>query len=206
MIELKDAQKQMERMMDLEFGPRGREQRAEVLRVMRTARTFPILESAVTSWVDSQAKFPKPAEMRVIIAALNTAQDEKVSEARAVCIACGGSGWVQTRGINPFDGLEVAGAQPCVCRSMGQPVVADRDACATCGGHGIYGGQIGTGQFDGPWKWCGCPAGEERRSREPGLVSEANAAREKIIRKFGAKPLPGMLKQLAGEDGYHGEF
>ena len=205
MIELKEAQAQMQRMMDLEFGPRGREQRAEVLRVMRTARTFLILESAVTSWVDSQPKFPKPAEMRMIIVSLNETHDEKVSSARSVCIACGGSGWVQTRGIDSFDGLEVDGAKQCVCRQMGQPVVADRDACVTCGGHGIYGGQIGTGQFDGPWKWCGCPAGEERRSREPGLVSEANTAREKIIRKFGSKPLPGMLKQLA-EEPYHGEF
>ena len=41
---------------------------------------------------------------------------------------------------------------------------------------------------------CGRGRGEGARP-----VSEANAAREKIIRKFGAKPLPGMLKQLAGE-------
>jgi len=205
MIELKNAQEQMNRMIGLKFGPRASQQRGEVLRVIRTARTVLIAEAAITSWIDSQPDFPKPAEIRAIISALNQTHDQKASGARAVCIACGGSGWVQTRGINSFDGLEVTGAKACVCRSMGQPVVVDRDACATCRGHGLYGGQIGTGQFDGPWKWCGCPAGEGRRSREPGLVSEANAAREKIIRKFGAKPLHGMLKQLA-EEPYYGDF
>ena len=205
MIELKDAQAQMNRMIGLKFGPRASQQKVEVLRVMRNARTATILESAVTSWIDSQPDFPKPSEIRAILTGLNAMHDEAAGKARAACIACGGSGWVIVDGVNPFDGLKVTGAKPCSCRSTGMPVVRDADACATCGGDGLYGGRIGT-QFDGPWKWCDCPAGRDRREKEPDAVAEGNIAREKLIRRFGPKPLPGMLRQLAENDAYHGEF
>lgn len=206
MIDLKHAQEQLNRMRNLNFGPRANQERAEVLRVMQAARTFLILDAAVTSWIDNQADFPKPAEIRSIIASLNEAHDQAVSSARQACVACGGSGWVQSRGINHFDGEIVTGARACICRSMGQPVVREDDLCSTCQGLGMYGGQIGTGRFDGAWKWCNCPAGENRRRHEPELLPEANTARQKIIRKFGPKALPGMLQQLADEDQYHGEF
>ena len=206
MIDLKHAQEQLNRMRNLNFGPRANQERAEVLRVMQAARTFLVLDAAVSSWIDNQAEFPKPAEIRSIIASLNEAHDQAVYSARRVCIACGGSGWVPTRGMNHFDGSEVSGAKACLCRSIGQPVVSDGDTCSTCRGFGVYGGQIGTGKFDGPWKWCACEVGIDRRNREPELVAESNTARQKIIRKFGPKALPGMLQQLADEDQYHGEF
>lgn len=206
MIDVKDAQAQMERMMQLDFGPRGREQRQEVLRVMCGARTVLIVQSAVTAWLDAaNPKFPKPGELGQIITSLNVMHDEAAGKARAACIACGGSGWVIVDGVNRFDGLKVTGAKPCSCRSTGMPVVRDSDACATCGGDGLYGGRIGT-RFDGPWKWCDCPAGRDRREKEPDAVAEGNIAREKLIRRFGPKPLPGMLRLLAEDDAYHGEF
>lgn len=206
MIELKDAQEQLNRLIGLKFGPRAQKQREEVLRVMRDARTVLILEAALTSWIDTQPDFPKPSEIRSIIASLNEKHDAAVAGARKECIACAGSGWVQVRGISRFDGTEVTGARECSCRQTGRPVVADSDACATCKGNGLYGGQIGTGRFDGPWKWCGCPDGERRRRKEPELVNEANAAREKLIRKFGDKPMAQMVSQLAQDDQYYGDF
>ena len=94
--------------------------------------------------------------------------------------------------------------------------------CYHCHDHGLYGGQIGTGQFDGPWKWCDCSAGRERRAREleeiemgrgmdsmrrsPRVldsVAEANQAREKLIRKFGPKTIKRMVSD---PEAYHGEF
>lgn len=78
MIDLKTAQAQMERMIGLEFGPRGREQRQEVLSRMCQARTVLILQSAVTAWLDSNPKFPRPAEIAAIITNLNIAHDEAI--------------------------------------------------------------------------------------------------------------------------------
>ena len=204
MIELKDAQEQMNRMIGLKFGPRASQQRQEVLRVMRTARTVLILGGAVTSWIDGQVEFPKPAELRQIIEALNAAHDEAVGKARTACTACGGSGWVEMRGANSFDSSIVTGSRACICRTAGQPVVADRDACATCQGHGFYGGVIG-GRFAGAWKWCDCAAGRERQVHEPNLIAEANVAREKCIRA----PMPrrkGFQPVGAHLEPYHGTF
>ena len=87
--------------------------------------------------------------------------------------------------------------------------------CRTCFDCGLYGGLIGT-KYDGPWKWCECPTGVRRREREPGLVAEANTAREKLIRRFGSKPITQMVRSgghlVVGEprdrnqDEYHGDF
>jgi hypothetical protein len=82
MIELKEAQAEMERMMHLEFGPRGREQRQEVLKCICQARTVLILQGAVTSWLEQNPKFPKPAEIRTIIASLNVSHDEAIETQR----------------------------------------------------------------------------------------------------------------------------
>ena len=49
MIELKQAQEQMNRIIGLKFGPKAGQERAEVLRVMQAARTFLVLDAAVTS-------------------------------------------------------------------------------------------------------------------------------------------------------------
>ena len=199
MIELKDAQAQMNRMIGLKFGPKGSQERVEVLRVMRTARTPSILEAGVTSWIDSQPDFPRPSEMRAILSGLNVIDDEEAGKATRGCVACGGSGWVEVRGISRFDGLEASGAKACLCRSTGQRVVDDRDACSRCGGRGIYGGQIGMGRFDGPWRWCECLAGQKRSAREPGLIDEANRARAVLTTPRGRK----IIAQL---EPYHGEF
>jgi hypothetical protein len=79
MIDLKDAQHQLERMMQLDFGPRGREQRQEVLRLMCQSRTVMICAAAVTSWMDSgNTKFPKPGQLGEIITSLNVQHDQAV--------------------------------------------------------------------------------------------------------------------------------
>lgn len=207
MIDLKTAQAQIERMMGLDFGPKGTEQRREVLRVLQTAATTAIAETAVTQWIDTpdQSKFPKPGQLRSLIQPLNESHFAKAGQARQACIACGGSGWVETRGINRFDGLEVSGSRECICRTNGTPVVADTDACSRCGGHGVYGGDA-TGQYAGPWKLCGCSAATRRQERDPVAVIEANVAREKLIRRFGEKPIKAMVRALETQDAYHGEF
>ncbi|MGB6193565.1 MAG: hypothetical protein WBF42_13945 [Terracidiphilus sp.] len=83
MIDVKDAQAQMERMMQLDFGPRGREQRQEVLRVMCGARTVLIVQSAVTAWLDAaNPKFPKPGELGQIITSLNVTHDQAMETER----------------------------------------------------------------------------------------------------------------------------
>lgn len=76
-------------------------------------------------------------------------------------------------------------------------------SCSTCGGWGLYGGEL-SGRYAGPWKWCSCPAGVERKRREPGAVDEGNEARSKLLKRFGPKPL-GKIIDLAA-DAYHGEF
>ncbi len=91
--------------------------------------------------------------------------------------------------------------------------MADCKRCQDCG---LYGGFIGTA-YDGPWKWCDCPSGVERREREPHLLEESNTAREKLIRRFGSKPLQQMVRipeahlvvgkpRERNPDDYHGDF
>jgi hypothetical protein len=121
------------------------------------------------------------------------------------CIVCGGSGWMPVRGTSRFDGLEVSGVKKCLCKDLGEPIVEEQNACRTCGRHGVYGGEL-YGQYAGPWKFCGCAAGQERQQREPGIVAASNIPREKLIRKFGKKPLQAMVAQLADADAYHGDF
>ena len=81
----------------------------------------------------------------------------------------------------------LSAAERCPCRKFGRPVLREESDCRRCKGDGFYGGQIGT-SFDGPWKWCDCLAGVEKKNAEPGLVDEANAAREKLL-NLGAKRL-----------------
>jgi hypothetical protein len=82
-IDLKDAQAQMERMMQLDFGPKGREQRQEVLAALCQARTAAICQMAVSDWMGSEnAKFPKPGQIRAIIASLNVTETQVAEDAR----------------------------------------------------------------------------------------------------------------------------
>jgi len=71
--------------------------------------------------------------------------------------------------------------------------------CNRCGGRGTLGGGLPGQKYEGPWRWCGCPASMELREREPNLIDEANVARLKLVRQM--KP----VKVLQG-DGYQGEF
>lgn len=105
-----------------------------------------------------------------------------------------------------------------------KPPSAPQYSCKRCQDCGLYGGEL-YGQFAGPWKWCDCPAGVERREREhaeiaagkhkhslyPDVfidvdsVAEGNQAREKILRRWpGAKSEKQAIQQQA--EVYHGDF
>jgi hypothetical protein len=82
--------------------------------------------------------------------------------------------------------------------------------CALCHDQGFRGGHIGT-KYDGPWEWCTCGVGRRKQDDYPGLVGEANMARDKLIETFGATAIPGMVEQFGKRkphlpDAYFGEF
>lgn len=208
MIELKDAQRQLERMIGLKFGPRAAQARTEVLKVLRDSGTVDIAESVVTQWLDARSEFPTPAELRVLLTPLNASWMEARQKRLSACVICEGTGWEPMRGVNSFDGNVVTGVRPCECRRTGIPITREDWGCKRCQGHGIYGGAIG-GEFRGPWKWCDCATGRARQVREPGIVREANVAREKLMRP--KAPRGGGLRPIAAiaaitEDPYHGEY
>ena len=92
-----------------------------------------------------------------------------------------------------------------------RPIVYGCRRCQDCG---LYGGQVGTGEFDGPWKWCECRSGIDRKQKELeqvessmrqfDSVAEAFLARVKLIRRLGNKPIMAMSQ--AHEDVYYGEL
>lgn len=81
--------------------------------------------------------------------------------------------------------------------------------CARCHGFGYYGGHLG-GQYAGPWKWCDCENGKRNRFEIPELVNEANANREKLLRRFAVSMkkhgiiVEPEMKHVGDE--YHGDF
>lgn len=78
--------------------------------------------------------------------------------------------------------------------------------CNRCRDHGFYGGQL-SGVFAGPWKWCNCLHGLERRNSEPGLVDEANKAREALLEAADrAKGIRKPRPSVVAEESYSGEF
>lgn len=171
----------------------------EIRKACQHAPTEATLLAFVDDWIRYNVKAPKPAQ---IMEKLHE-EGQKLAAALKSCEQCGGSGWITVTGKSPWDGLEVSGARQCPCGQLGQPIKREAD-CSRCQGHGIYGGET-SGPYAGPWKWCLCFYGRERQQREPFLVSEANQARDKLIRRFGAKPLPAMAQQ-ASEEVYHGDF
>jgi len=52
--------------------------------------------------------------------------------------------------------------------------------CPRCGGRGILGGNL-DGPYCGAWRWCSCAEALERQASEPGIVDEANAARDRLL-------------------------
>lgn len=84
--------------------------------------------------------------------------------------------------------------------------------CGFCQDRGWRGGSI-DGPYAGPYRWCACPAADERRDREPELVDEGNCIREDLMRIFAAKDqslrerkgLQAAEQVIAGDD-YKGEF
>jgi|ERR1700723_310364 len=122
------------------------------------------------------------------------------------CVLCGGSGWFPTHrsGRGAFKEMTYETVIRCLCVKFGAPQVLD-DSCSRCYGHGIYGGHIGT-KFDGPWKWCDCPAGVERQQRQPALIAESNTCREKCIRLEGRRNGKGLQPVGALFEPYHGAF
>jgi hypothetical protein len=213
----------LESLMGLEGFPANVVRRNQLLKAFQQADSAEIARRSISLWVSDSSRCPGPEEIRSIISELNVKHREETRIATAACIACGGSGFVEMRGINRFDGLVVTGAKPCVCRSMGQPVVIDKDACSMCGGHGLHGGHIGT-NHDGPWEVCLCSAGRTEDAQR--RVAEGNVARDKIIaagdrilakfrripsgpdrRGTPASPLQRVSQILSGYDeAYHGEF
>lgn len=184
-------------MIGLQDFPANEIRRRKLVKAFRSADTEAIAARAISHWVSDSNRCPNPEEIRSIIMDLNAKHREDVGSARAKCVACSGTGWVEMRGINRFDGLIVTGSKPCVCRSMGQPVVEDKDACPKCGGHGLHGGRIGT-DHDGPWETCLCAAGRTEDAQR--RVDEGNAARDKILAK--GNKLLGRLKTIP--EGYGG--
>ncbi len=94
--------------------------------------------------------------------------------------------------------------------------------CWQCNGHGFYGGHMGT-DHDSPWTACGlCERGQLGSTQA--LVDKSNEARDKLIKRFGARSLESILSErerstpadvfrrlsnVAGEptaDTYQGEF
>jgi hypothetical protein len=69
--------------------------------------------------------------------------------------------------------------------------------CGLCQDRGWRGGSI-DGPYASPYRWCTCPAADERRNREPELVDDGNRSREALIVLFAKREKFG--------DGYRGEF
>ena len=99
-------------------------------------------------------------------------------------------------------------------RGLDEPVfAAQHHRCARCQDCGHYGGHLPPHPYAGPWKWCDCIAGRERQEREPNLVDEANANRDKLIARFASATFRG-IKRNTGPDPmtplvdeiYFGEF
>ena len=94
------------------------------------------------------------------------------------------------------------------------PMPVRRAHCPRCHDHGFFGGYFPGGEKEAsPWQWCSCAAAQEKRSREPSFIDDANARRERLIKLFSVtEPVSAIVdelakrKRLANVEPYHGEF
>jgi hypothetical protein len=82
--------------------------------------------------------------------------------------------------------------------------------CKRCDGSGCIGGlAFGPARMCCPATWCDCLAARLRMTEEPDYVERVNVAREKLLRRFGPKPIastPAKNDLHPAIDDYHGEF
>jgi hypothetical protein len=200
MISKEFAKSQMERLSALKRFPFNAEAKRDLVKALMGAISEAHLALYIDNLVNYETECPPLSTIRTGLAE----QGRQTQEALKACEVCGGSGFVVVRGRSTHDGLEVTAAKLCACRSFGQPIKREHD-CPRCQGFGFYGGEI-AGQYAGPWKWCDCVYGREKREREPELVAEANTAREKLIRRAISKPQDFKFKSLPQEESYYGEY
>lgn len=98
-------------------------------------------------------------------------------------------------------------------RGDSAPVFAEQHhRCGQCQDSGYHGGELPPHPDARPWRWCVCVAMRERREKEPNLVAEANANREKLIARFAGKTFRGPKRGTPPDDMtplaeiYHGDF
>lgn len=90
MIDQKQAAGQVERLCGLDFFPKEKAARKELLLAAQSADSEEILKMAVADWVAERGQCPKPSELRRVINSLN----EKFHTAVAKCSICFGAGVV----------------------------------------------------------------------------------------------------------------
>lgn len=90
MIDAKYAGEQVARFTGLDFFPQESAARKELVKAAQTAMSEEILFAAVSDWMESSSKCPKPAEIRAFISSRNFETQER----RTKCQRCGGSGAV----------------------------------------------------------------------------------------------------------------
>ena len=78
--------------------------------------------------------------------------------------------------------------------------------CSRCHDRGFMGGGLPGEKYESPWRWCSCPVAAELRDRQPELINQSNAAREKLIRLFPGKAQIVRLAEAVESDGYSGDF
>jgi len=76
--------------------------------------------------------------------------------------------------------------------------------CGRCQGFGYVGGHIG-GERHAPWRWCDCANARRAQYESPNLVDEANAVRDKLVKRF-INPINSVAGLKPAADGYHGDF
>jgi hypothetical protein len=91
-------------------------------------------------------------------------------------------------------------------------IVPVRHRCPRCQDCGFFGGYLPPHPYAGPWKWCDCIIAREKQHSEPGVVEDANAAREKLIGRFAGRVYRGTCRNRPPDDMtplaeiYHGDF
>ena len=238
MIDKKLADEQIDRFSGLKWFPKVR---TELIRAIMAAETDIIAVAVVNDLVDYSEECPSPAALRRKCYDENEKRDKVLrscskcggSRSQTVWMLVtyhGRSLTVKRIELLPNCDAEAArqlsknlqwddgsadnqqivtGARACECRPE-DAVVARCDRCQDCG---YYGGRLPPHSYAGPWKWCDCIAGRERQEREPNLVDEANANREKLIARFASATFRGVKRNTPGgnmaplvDEVYLGEF
>ncbi len=117
-IDQNQAIRQLERLSGLDYFPKDKPARRELMLALQCAITEDIAAQVVTDWLAESGECPKPANLRHNI----NSRQEALVEQRRRCDTCGGSGfvtryylatyhcfsWGQLRGCQRLDGYEAA--------------------------------------------------------------------------------------------------